>query len=54
MAYTVTQLITGAYKSSSVVASEFETVSADQFSDGLIYFNDIIAEKRVDNSLIPY
>lgn len=54
MAYTVTQLVTGAFKSSGIVAAEFETVSGDQFQDGLLYLNDLLGEKRVENNMLPY
>jgi len=54
MAYTTTELITGSYYSSGVVSREFETVSGGQISDGLNWLNDIITEKNVDQSMIPY
>lgn len=54
MAYTVTQLITGAYYASGVVSREFETVSGQQFSDALIFLNDMLGEKVVDDGMIPY
>jgi hypothetical protein len=54
MAYTSNQLITGAYYSAGVVSREFETVSGTQISDGLLWLNNIITDKEVDNSMIPY
>jgi hypothetical protein len=54
MAYTATQLITGAYYAAGIVSREFETVSGSQISDGLLWLNDILAEKRVDDGMIPY
>lgn len=54
MAYTTTQLITGAYYSSGVVSREFETVNSGQIGDGLLWLNDILSEKDVDQGMIPY
>lgn len=54
MPYTTTQLITGAYYASGIVSREFETVSGGQLADGLIWLNNIITEKDVDQDMIPY
>lgn len=54
MPYTTNQLITGAYYAAGVVSREFETISGPQQSDGLGWLNDILAEKRVDDGMIPY
>lgn len=54
MAYTTTELITGAYYATGVVSREFETISGTESSDGLIWLNEIIAEKAVDEGMIPY
>lgn len=54
MAYVTTQLITGSYYSSGVVSREFETVSGGQIADGLLWLNDILTEKDVDQSMVPY
>lgn len=54
MAFTTNQLISGAFYASGVVAREFETVSGGQISDGLIWLNDILLEKAVDEKMIPY
>jgi hypothetical protein len=54
MAYTTNQLISGAYYAAGVVSREFETVSGSQIGDGLIWLNNIITEKNVDEGMIPY
>lgn len=54
MAYTTLQLINNAYYESGIVSRNFETVSGQQANDGLMYLNDLIADKTVDNGLIPY
>lgn len=54
MAYTTLQLITNAYYESGIVSRNFETVSGQQAQDGLMYLNDLIQDKTVDNGLIPY
>lgn len=54
MAYTTNQLIAGAYYASGVVSREFETVSGTQYSDGLQWLNEILADKDVDQAMIPY
>lgn len=54
MAYTTNQLISGAYYASEVVSREFETVSGSQIGDGLIWLNNIIKEKSVDEGMISY
>lgn len=54
MAYTTTQLITGAYYSAGIVSREFETVSGSQLGDGLLWLNDILTEKSVDRGMVPY
>lgn len=54
MPYTTTQLITSSYYASGVVSREFETVSGGQITDGLMWLNDIISEKDVDQGMIPY
>jgi len=54
MAYTTLQLINFAYYESGIVSREFETVSGQQANDGLIFLNDLIADKTVENGLIPY
>lgn len=54
MSYTTTQLITRSYYGSGVVSREFETVSGGQIADALVWLNDIIGEKVVDQGMIPY
>lgn len=54
MAYTTLQLINNAYYESGIVSRGFETVSGQQANDGLLYLNDLIADKTVENGLIPY
>lgn len=54
MPYTSNEIISGAYYASGVVSREFQNISAGQTSDGLLWLNDIIAEKVVDEGMIPY
>lgn len=54
MVYTTNELITGAYYAAGVVSRGFETVSGEQISDGLLWLNNIITEKDVDDGMIPY
>jgi hypothetical protein len=54
MAYTTLQLINGAYYESGIVSRGFETVSGTQANDGLIFLNDVIQDKTIENGLIPY
>ncbi|GKS62454.1 hypothetical protein YTPLAS21_19120 [Candidatus Nitrosocosmicus sp.] len=54
MSYTTSQLITGAYYASGVVSRDFDTVSGSQSADGLVWLNEILAQKTVQDGLIPY
>lgn len=54
MAYTTNQLIAGAYYETGIVSREFETVSGGQIGDALLWLNDILSEKTVDEGMIPY
>lgn len=54
MAYTTENLISDAYYGSGIVSRGFETVTGQQESDGLGFLNDILADKTVQNGLIPY
>lgn len=54
MAYTTTELITGAYYAAGIVSREFETTSGTQQADGLIWLNNIITETNVADGMIPY
>lgn len=54
MSYTVTKLITEAYYESSVVSREFEVIQGYQLNNGLIWLNQILSDKIVDNGDVPY
>lgn len=54
MAYTTNQLISSSFYASGVVSRDFETVSGSQVGDGLVWLNNIITEKTVDEGMIPY
>lgn len=54
MAYYTSQLISNAYYASGIVSRDYENVTGQQESDGLIFLNDLLADKTVDNGLIPY
>lgn len=54
MVYTVTQLITDAYYSSSLVAREFEAIQGYQLNDALIWLNQILLDNSTDTGEIPY
>lgn len=54
MAYTTTQLIANAYYASGIVSREFETVGGTEQADALRWLNEIIAQKTVDDGMIPY
>jgi hypothetical protein len=54
MAYTTLQLINNAYYESGIVSRGFETPDGQQANDGLQFLNDLIADKTVENGLIPY
>jgi hypothetical protein len=54
MAYTTLQLINNAYYESGIVSRGFETVGGQQANDGLQFLNDLIADKTIENGLIPY
>lgn len=54
MAYTVTQIISDAFNCSGVVGKEFEQVSGEQFTEGLIFLNSLLSKKTADKSGIPY
>ncbi|GAG82533.1 unnamed protein product [marine sediment metagenome] len=48
------ELISNSYYLSRVVGRNFETVSADQSSDGLTMLNDILSEKNISSAAISY
>ena len=54
MAYPTSNLITDAYYLSGIVSRDFETVDAKQVTDGLNLLNDVISERTIDESTIPY
>lgn len=54
MAYSVTKLITHSYYLSQVVSRNLQTVTGDQFSDGLDLLNALLEVKGSDVRLIPY
>ena len=54
MSYTVTQLINRAYYLSQVVSRQLQTVSGEQFEDGLYLLNALLDVKGSDLRLIPY
>ncbi len=54
MSYTVIELINGAYYTSGVVSRDFQTVQGSQVNDGLMFLNDILADKTVENDMLPY
>lgn len=54
MAYSTAKLISNAYYASGIVSRQFENVTGQQESDGLMFLNDLIADKTVESGLIPY
>lgn len=48
------ELITKAYYLSGILSRGYETVSSEQTTDGLDILNDILAEKSISSSYIPY
>ena len=54
MAYLTSTLVANAYYIANIVSREFETPTGQQASDGLNTLNDIIADKTINNSMIPY
>lgn len=54
MAYTTLKLITNAYYESGIVSRQFETVTGQQSIDGLGFLNDLLADKTVEDNMIPY
>ncbi len=54
MPYYVPELITKAFNTAGVVAREFETVTAQQGQDGFDLLNEILADKTVEEDMIPY
>lgn len=54
MTYSVTQLISNAYYTSGIVARGYETVSGEQYTDGLALLNALLDFKTVDKRTIPF
>src|SRR6266404_9342720 len=54
MALTANQLISDSYFVSNIVSREFETPTGAQLSDGLRFLNELITDKDIDSSLVPY
>lgn len=54
MAYLTSNLVTDSYYLSGIVSRDFENVTASQITDGLNALNDIISERTIDESTIPY
>lgn len=54
MAYTVQQLITDAFYTSSVLSQELETISGYQIAQGLRLLNQFLSVKSANSTLIPY
>lgn len=54
MAYLTSQLISDSYYLSGIVSRDFETVTGAQTSDGLRLLNEVIADRTIDESTIPY
>lgn len=54
MTYLASNLIADAYYLSGIVSREFETPTGAQMSDGLRLLNNVLADRTVDESTIPY
>jgi len=54
MAYTVSNLISGAYNLSGIVSRDFESTSGPQLNLGIDSLNDLLGETRSESGLIPY
>jgi hypothetical protein len=54
MPYSVTQLVNHSYYLSQVVSRQIQTVSGEQFTDGLYLLNALLDVKGSDVRLIPY
>lgn len=54
MPITVTQEINEAYYASGIYSRNFETVAGNDFNFGLQILNDLLAEKLIDDKMIPY
>src|SRR5277367_2749890 len=54
MVFTVQELVSDAFYCSGIVGKEFNTVSGEQFNEGLIFLNSLLAKRTADKSAIPY
>lgn len=54
MAYLTSELISNAYYLSGIVSRDFEQPTGAQISDGLRLLNDVIADRTINESTIPY
>ena len=54
MAFLSSELITKAYYTSGIVSRAFEQPTAEQITDGLSLLNQVIADRTIDGSTIPY
>jgi hypothetical protein len=54
MTYLASNLISDAYYLSGIVSREFETPTGAQMSDGLRLLNNVLADRTVNESTIPY
>lgn len=53
MAYTVGQLISDAFYTSTIVGRQFETIGQDRFADGINLLNEVLTDKTIEESMIP-
>jgi hypothetical protein len=54
MAYLTSNLITDSYYLSGIVSRDFESITGSQTTDGLRLLNDVLQDRTVDESTIPY
>lgn len=54
MTYLSSELIADAYYLSGIVSREFETPTGSQMSDGLRLLNNVLADRTINESTIPY
>lgn len=54
MPYTTNELIANSYYLSGIVSRDFETVSGPQIGNGLQSLNSLLADKTVDDGMLPY
>lgn len=54
MTFLTSELITKAYYTSGIVSRAIEQPTANQITDGLLLLNELIADRTIDESTIPY